>query len=198
MSKVALTGNNSGTGTFTIAAPNSNTDRTFDLPDEAGTVLTSAGVPASAMPAGSVIQVVYSQASSISFQTSTTTYADLPGMSVNITPISPDSQVLIIAHWHVYTEAQDDGYGAGGTRLLRNSTVLFSDEDYYGVALNSDNARGRMMSYGSNSFLDSPNSTTSITYKLQGASLRETTRAIVFNGSAFSQRPGITAMEIAG
>ena len=42
MSKVALTGNNSGTGTFTIAAPNSNTDRTFDLPDEAGTVLTNA------------------------------------------------------------------------------------------------------------------------------------------------------------
>ena len=42
MSKVALTGNNSGTGTFTIAAPNSNTDRTFDLPDEAGTVVTTA------------------------------------------------------------------------------------------------------------------------------------------------------------
>jgi len=42
MSKVAITGNASGTGTFTIAAPNSNTDRTLTLPDEAGTVLTSA------------------------------------------------------------------------------------------------------------------------------------------------------------
>ena len=43
MSKIALTPNASGTGTFTIAAPNSNTDRTLTLPDEAGTVLTSAG-----------------------------------------------------------------------------------------------------------------------------------------------------------
>ena len=41
MSKVVITGNASGTGDFTIAAPNSNTDRTLTLPDEAGTVLTS-------------------------------------------------------------------------------------------------------------------------------------------------------------
>ena len=41
MSRIAVKGNNSGTGTFTIAAPNSNTDRTFDLPDEAGTVLVN-------------------------------------------------------------------------------------------------------------------------------------------------------------
>jgi hypothetical protein len=42
MSKVAISGNASGTGTFTIQAPNSNTDRVLTLPDEAGTVLTSA------------------------------------------------------------------------------------------------------------------------------------------------------------
>jgi len=42
MSKVAIKGNASGTGTFTVEAPNSNTDRTLVLPDEAGTVLTSA------------------------------------------------------------------------------------------------------------------------------------------------------------
>ena len=42
MSKVAIKGNASGTGTFTIESPNSNTDRTLVLPDEAGTVLTSA------------------------------------------------------------------------------------------------------------------------------------------------------------
>jgi len=42
MSKVKIEGNASGTGVFTIAAPNSNTDRTLTLPDEAGTVLTSA------------------------------------------------------------------------------------------------------------------------------------------------------------
>jgi len=41
MSKIALTPNASGSGTFTIAAPNSDTDRTLTLPDEAGTVLTT-------------------------------------------------------------------------------------------------------------------------------------------------------------
>jgi hypothetical protein len=47
MSKVALSGNASGTGTFTIASPNGNTDRTLTLPDNTGTILTTAtaGVP---------------------------------------------------------------------------------------------------------------------------------------------------------
>ena len=43
MSKIALTPNASGSGTFTIASPNSNTDRTLTLPDEAGTVVSTAG-----------------------------------------------------------------------------------------------------------------------------------------------------------
>ena len=41
MSKIALTPNASGTGTFTLAAPNSNTSRTITLPDEAGEVLVN-------------------------------------------------------------------------------------------------------------------------------------------------------------
>ena len=47
MSKIALTPNATGTGVFTISSPATNTDRTLTLPDEAGTVLTTAtaGVP---------------------------------------------------------------------------------------------------------------------------------------------------------
>jgi hypothetical protein len=47
MSKVALSGNVSGTGTLTIAAPNTNSDRVLTLPDATGTILTTAtpGVP---------------------------------------------------------------------------------------------------------------------------------------------------------
>ena len=41
MSKIALSPNASGTGTLTIAAPNTNSDRTIDLPDAAGTVFVS-------------------------------------------------------------------------------------------------------------------------------------------------------------
>ena len=40
MSNVVITGNASGTGDFTIAAPNSNTDRTLTLPDVSGTLVT--------------------------------------------------------------------------------------------------------------------------------------------------------------
>ena len=41
MSKISIEGNASGTGTFTIASPNSNTNRTLNLPDNTGTIITS-------------------------------------------------------------------------------------------------------------------------------------------------------------
>mgnify|MGYP005990636789 CR=1 FL=1 len=43
MSKIALEPNASGTGTFTIASPNSNTSRTLTLPDADGALLTADG-----------------------------------------------------------------------------------------------------------------------------------------------------------
>ena len=45
MSKIALNSNASGTGVFTIASPNSDTDRTLTLPDSSGDfVLSASGV----------------------------------------------------------------------------------------------------------------------------------------------------------
>jgi hypothetical protein len=41
MSKIALSGNANGSGTFTIASPNSNSDRILNLPDSAGTLATA-------------------------------------------------------------------------------------------------------------------------------------------------------------
>lgn len=43
MTKIVVQPNASGTGTFTIAAPNSNNTRTLTLPDAAGTVFLSDG-----------------------------------------------------------------------------------------------------------------------------------------------------------
>ena len=43
MSKVALKGASTGTGTFTIESPATNTDRTLSLPDQTGTLLTGSG-----------------------------------------------------------------------------------------------------------------------------------------------------------
>ena len=47
MSSIKVSGNASGTGILTIAAPNTSTDRTLTLPDNTGTFLTTAtaGVP---------------------------------------------------------------------------------------------------------------------------------------------------------
>ena len=45
MSKISIEGNASGTGTFTIASPNSNTNRTLNLPDAAGTFVVSGTTP---------------------------------------------------------------------------------------------------------------------------------------------------------
>jgi hypothetical protein len=42
MSQVKISGNASGTGIFTIASPNSNSNQTLTLPDSTGTIATSA------------------------------------------------------------------------------------------------------------------------------------------------------------
>ena len=154
MSKVAIVGDPSGTGTFTISAPNGNTDRTLVLPDEAGTVLTSAGVPASAMPAGSVIQVVQN---ALTQQISTTSTTDSVVISQAITPLRASSKILVIATCPSLTPSNTEVWYS----LYRNSTKIVA-EDKHGsgtgpsfwvtVALQR---------------LDSPNTTSSVTYSLQ-------------------------------
>ena len=75
MSMVALSGNASGTGTFTIASPNSNTDRTLTLPDNTGTILTTAtagvpiGGPAFSAWAGSATSLSNAVATKVLFNT---------------------------------------------------------------------------------------------------------------------------------
>ena len=65
LSRITLSGNPSGTGNFTLASPNSNTDRTLTLPDLTGVVLTNtqftndASVSSSGyqkLPSGLIIQ----------------------------------------------------------------------------------------------------------------------------------------------
>ena len=51
MSLVKIQGNASGTGEFTIAAPNSNTNRTLTLPDNTGTIITTGSTFAGTGPA---------------------------------------------------------------------------------------------------------------------------------------------------
>lgn len=70
MSLIKLQGNPSGSGAFTIAAPNGNTDRTLTLPDNTGTILTSAST--SVLPKGvPVFSAVSAGATSVSNNTAT-------------------------------------------------------------------------------------------------------------------------------
>ena len=57
MSQVTIQGNASGTGIFTIASPNSNTNRTLSIPDQSGTLMATGGGPinvSTSAPAGAV------------------------------------------------------------------------------------------------------------------------------------------------
>ena len=77
MSKVAITGNASGTGVFTVASPNSNVDRVLTLPDESGTVATVENLPAAAY--GRVVRTAGN------ITTTSTSLVDVTGATVTLT-----------------------------------------------------------------------------------------------------------------
>jgi len=104
MSNIAIKGATTGTGVFTLESPATNTDRTLVLPDEAGTIITTAGVPSSALPAGSVLQVKnYQFGSLLSLGNVQIPYDDtIPQiteggevMTLTITPQSASSKLMI-------------------------------------------------------------------------------------------------------
>ena len=67
MSKIALSGDANGTGTLTIASPNTNSDRTLTLPDNTGTVITTASTFAGTGPAFSAYASASQSISNITF-----------------------------------------------------------------------------------------------------------------------------------
>jgi len=159
MSNVKIEGNASGTGTFTIAAPNSNTDRTLTLPDEAGTVLTSASN--TNFPAGSVLQVVSVTTDTVTSTTGSTYIATT--LSASITPTRTTSKILVLAtpHIRIYNNSSQSADGYVGLTKDSGSTFLIEKRTYFydygasGIA----GSGGFSMSY-----LDSPATTSSITY----------------------------------
>jgi len=78
MSKIALNSNASGTGVFTIASPNSDTDRTLTLPDKTGTVNVGEGIDDNATSTAITID----SSGDVSIGTST---AGVTGLSISST-----------------------------------------------------------------------------------------------------------------
>jgi len=205
MSVVKVQGNPSGTGIFTIASPNSNTDRTLTLPDQTGTVLTNATT--TGFPAGSVLQVASAIKTDSFSLTTINTFTDITGLSVTITPTSATSKILVSVS---VGGAAMSAPGAQAYRLVRGSTAIG-----VGTAAGSRQATSWRDFNGSSdgnvafggytfTFLDSPATTAATTYKLQ-VSLQTGTGYInrspndTDTDAPWGSRPAstITVMEIA-
>ena len=194
MSKVAIVGDPSGTGTFTISAPNGNTDRTLVLPNEAGTIITTAGVPASAMPAGSVIQTVSASNSSYS-TTVSTSFVDSP-LSASITPTSASSKILILCSLNGVGKSNASTSAGGNYRIIRDASTQVI---YLMNGAGWNNTTTYNFPSISCSYLDSPSTTSPITYKVQFSSQTASASA-QFNwyDTVQSTTSTLTLVEIAG
>jgi hypothetical protein len=165
MSLVKIQGNASGTGEFTIAAPNSNTNRTLTLPDNTGTILTSATT--TGFPAGSVLQVVSATYSTYTV-ISSTSYTDT-GLSASITPTSSSSKILVIVSQQNSVYRDTNSVISGGISLVRGSTtILYSERTPMITAGTSSTSNIITGGRQSIVYLDSPATTSSTTYKTQG------------------------------
>ena len=191
MSKIAIKGNESGTATFTIEAPATNTDRIFELPDEAGKILTNA-------TPGTVLQVVQTESSTQTIIQSTS-YVDGANLNATITPSSASSKILVLCSVQVYVERQTNQPVVGNIRLVRESTAIKDFGRVVGLraGVASDNFITAECQ-ASLIYLDSPNTTSATTYKLQGAvSTTLNAGGIYFNVGSTGVTT-ITLMEIAG
>ena len=125
---------------------------------------------------GKVLQYKFEvDTSSSSLSNGGTSYTDLGSLSLNITPASTDSKILVLAHVCGSQGSNSTQY-ALLFRVLRDSTGLIgtvaSGESNNAVSFafspkESYSQDGIMSS--AFSYVDSPNTTSQITYKVQGA-----------------------------
>ena len=171
------------------------------LPDsivDAGTLATDSVTAAklevnaithSDLPAGSVLQVV--QATGNAVTNPSTSYADVAGSSIAITPSSSSSRVLFTVN------AGGMSNGANNAiyiQILRGSTVIRECERY-GYASVGWAACPIFLNY-----IDSPNTTSAVTYKVQAKTQADYDFRICDQDGSSNGSNGIvvTATEIAG
>jgi hypothetical protein len=153
---------------------------------------------------GGVLQVV-STTKTDTFTTTSTSFADVTGLAVTITPSSTTSKILIV----VSVNAGANPSGVAEFRLVRDSTdILLADAagtrsrtsfTFY-QGLGDNGAAG----VGTN-FLDSPSTTSAITYKItmrsntSGQIVAVNRTQLDADGAGTTRTTStITAMEIAG
>ena len=165
MSQIKLL--HSGGNGVILSAPASNpaSDRTLTLPGDAdGTIATTA-------TAGKILQVV-SAFSNTHLSSTSTSYIDLTGLTATITPASSSNKILITCSISLSKESSEsflgrvvrDGSaiaGSGGVKISGNNNQ--EDGVWWCIRSNTRAANPSTVHY-----LDSPSTTSAVTYKAQG------------------------------
>jgi hypothetical protein len=145
-------------------------------------------------PTGTVLQVV-SATSSTSVTITGTSYADT-GLSASITPTSSSSKILMIVYQPFRFTGASNG---GGILLFRGSTQLTTVNNDGAPYLYYFTTGVDLYSQFSASFLDSPATTSSTTYKTQARPYLGAGACVFQNiGPTATNMSTITLMEIAG
>jgi hypothetical protein len=163
----------------------------------AGQVLTAAQQNA-LRGAFRVLQVVSTTLTS-TFTTTSTSFTDVTGLSVSITPSSTTSKVMVIV---AMNGSQDQGVNDAGIRLMRDSTAIA-----IGDAGPNNRASAMFNAQFSNTsapaaitFLDSPATIAATTYKIQiqnnTAGTSYVNRSKTDNSTSDRTASTITVMEI--
>jgi len=167
---------------------------TIQLADGSTPSVTDLGLSAltsSDMPTGSVIQVVSATYSTLVSSTSTS-YIDT-GLTANITPSSTSNKILVIVS-QTFGIKRNDPYHVGLLAITRNTTVINEVhwDNEYTASLNY-----KLASPSSITTLDSPSSTSSVTYKTQIRCYHGSNSEVVYANNRGAEAT-ITLMEIAG
>ena len=168
------------------------------------TIEFASGTTVSGLSAGKVLQVVSANKTDTASTTSTSFVTT--GLEVSITPSATSSKIFIIATPSLSSN-MDNTYGAC---LLRNSTELNLADAASARQLFGSNVVYQYVGYSPDPFpmtyLDSPSSTSSITYKVAYKCRGYLTHLLYINrgfydsdNTAYGRSSSvITAMEIAG
>mgnify|MGYP001163633434 FL=1 len=147
-------------------------------------------------PAGHVIQTVVGSTNSLT--TGTATFATIG--SGSITPISTSSKILLTLQMHVYVGLYTTDTWVGCLmRVTRNGTVINGDTgaDPYGNGALKQNDLDRYMEYSTRMYIDSPSSTSSVSYVIQGAA-KASRSTMYINSADYGDGGNFYLQEIAG
>ena len=101
------------------------------------------------------------------FTTSSTSFTDITGLSVNITPSSTSSKVLVFMDCKVASASNVTAF----VRMVRDSTAIYvgdaASDRQRATMSNSDDPSSQFIFQMSGMFLDSPSTTSQVTYKVQ-------------------------------